>query len=100
MEVSFPAITIGLALSEIEIWSSMIWQGVIIPFAVNVKETDPVAPEGGTNEAFMVFAFGKNVPPLLEVHVPPVAPPVTDPIKEMACPEHETISAFAETIAA
>jgi hypothetical protein len=83
IEVSLPALTKGLAFKVIGTVAFSAGHGEIIPLAVNVKVTAPVAPEEGINVAFNVLAFGKKVPPELEDHVPPVAPPVIDPDKLM-----------------
>jgi hypothetical protein len=47
-----------------------------------------------------VVELGKKVPAAFEVQVLPVAPPVTDPDKEIACPEQELLLALAITVAA
>ena len=98
--MSLPARTIGFAFSEMVTWSFTDGQGGTTPVAVRVSVTDPVAPAEGTKEALSVVELGKKLPPALEVQVPPVAPPVTDPDKEMAWPEQEILFALASTIAA
>jgi hypothetical protein len=91
---------IGFAFNVIVTSSSSAGHGATTPVAVRVSVTDPVAPGEGTNEALSVVEFGKKLPPALEVQAPPVAPPVTDPDKDMACPEHDVLLAFATTTAA
>ena len=83
IEVSLPALTIGLAFKVIGTVVFSAGHGAIIPLAVNVNVTTPVAPEAGVNVAFNVFGLGKKVPPELDDHVPPVAPPVIEPDKFM-----------------
>ena len=61
--------------------------------------TDPVAPDGGVNEALSALALGVKLPPELEDQTPPEAPPEIFPDKDIACPEHETAAALAVTIA-
>jgi hypothetical protein len=98
--VSFPAIAIGFAFNVIVTSSSSAGHGAITPVAVRVRVTVPVVPEEGMKDPLSVVELGKKVPAAFEVQAPPVAPPVTDPDKDMACPEHDVLLAFATTTAA
>ena len=51
------------------------------PLDVRVKVAVPLYPPGGVQIAFKFVALGANVPPVGEDHVPPVAPPPTEPPK-------------------
>ncbi len=55
--------------------------GVQLPVEVSVRVTVPSAmsPMLGTYCAFKVVAFGEKVPLPLDVQMPEVLPPVTDP---------------------
>ena len=87
MVVSFPAETVGLGLNTMILSSETDGQGLVVPVAVNVKMTFPVAPREGIYVALRVFALGRNVPPLgVDCHVPPVAPPETRPFKVTEVP--------------
>ena len=97
--MSLPALVKGVAFKLMLTTALTFGQGEIIPFAVRVKVTDPVAPDGGVNEALRAFALGVKLPPELEDHTPPEAPPETLPDNEIACPEQDTAAALAVTIA-
>ena len=99
MDVSLPALANGVAFKLMLTTAFTFGQGEMIPFAVRVKVTDPVAPDGGVNDAFKAFAFGVKLPPLLDDQTPPEAPPEIFPDNVIACPEQDTAAALAVTTA-
>jgi hypothetical protein len=75
--IAAPALTVGLGLTTTVLFADVVPHEP--PLVVRVNVAVPEYPAGGVHVAFKVVAVGLKVPPAGVDHVPPVAPPPTDP---------------------